>query len=128
MWATARDWGRIGYLYLRDGMWDGDRVLPEGWVDYSRTPAPAQNNGVYGAHLWLNREPKADQLAPIPGGPHSAFCLWGNGGQMVVVVPTRDLVIVRLGVTQTMTFRAVTQAMAAVVATVAPVAPSSPED
>jgi CubicO group peptidase (beta-lactamase class C family) len=128
MWATARDWGRIGYLYLRDGMWDGDRVLPEGWVDYSRTPAPAPNNGVYGAHLWLNREPKADQLAPIPGGPHSAFCLWGNGGQMVVVVPTRDLVIVRLGVTQTMTFRAVTQAMAAVVATVAPVAPSSPED
>ena len=100
-------------------------MLPEGWVDYSRTPAPAPNNGVYGAHLWLNLEPKAKQFAPLPGGPHSAFCLSGNGGQMVVAVPTRDLVVVRLGVTQTMTFPAVTQAVAAVVAAVAP---SSPEE
>jgi len=125
VWATARDWARIGYLYLRDGVWDGRRVLPEGWVDYSRTPAPAPNNGVYGAHLWLNLEPKPKQFAPLPGGPHSAFCLSGNGGQMVVVVPTRDLVVVRLGVTQTMTFPAVAEALAAVVATVAP---SSPEE
>jgi len=125
VWATARDWARLGYLYLRDGVWDGRHVLPEGWVGYSRTPAPAPNNGVYGAHLWLNLEPKAKQFAPLPGGPHSAFCLSGNGGQMVVVVPTRDLVVVRLGVTQTMTFPAVTQAVAAVVATVAP---SSPEE
>jgi CubicO group peptidase (beta-lactamase class C family) len=125
VWATARDWARIGYLYLRDGMWDGRRVLPEGWVDYSRTPAPAPDNGVYGAHLWLNLEPKAQQFAPLPGGPHSAFALQGNGGQMVIVVPTRDLVVVRLGVTQTMTFPGVSQAVAAVVATVAP---SSPEE
>src|SRR4030095_5678329 len=52
VWATARDWARFRLLYLRDGVWAGRRVLPEGWVDYSRTPAPAPNNGSYGAHLW----------------------------------------------------------------------------
>src|SRR5262245_5103496 len=123
VWATARDWARLGLLYLRDGVWDGRRVLPEGWVDYSRTPAPAANNGVYGAHLWLNLEPKADQFSPLPGGPRSAFCMLGNGGQMVVAVPTRDLVVVRLGETHAMTFLDVARAVAAVAAAVAPSAP-----
>src|SRR5690606_12774066 len=54
MYATARDWARFGLLYLRDGMWDGDRILPEGWVTYSTTPAPAAPLGEYGAQWWLN--------------------------------------------------------------------------
>jgi len=105
VWATARDWARFGLLYLRDGVWDGRRVLPEGWVDYSRTPAPAPNNGVYGAHLWINGAPKEGQFEGLPGLPASAFWMAGNAGQFVVMVPTRDLVIVRLGEMQTATWK-----------------------
>jgi CubicO group peptidase (beta-lactamase class C family) len=97
-WATARDWARFGYLYLRNGVWEGRRVLPDGWVDYTRTQAPAENNGSYGAHFWLNLAPGEDQPPRlVPGGPVSAFAALGNGGQYVLIVPTRDLVLVRLG-------------------------------
>jgi CubicO group peptidase (beta-lactamase class C family) len=120
VWADARDWARFGLLFLRDGVWDGARVLPEGWVDYVRTPAPAPNNGVYGAHLWLNLEPKQQQFKPLPGGPASAISVNGNGGQMVVIVPTHDLVVVRLGEMQASSWSAVTEEVAAVVAAFAP--------
>ncbi len=116
VWASARDWARFGLLFLRDGVWDGARLLPEGWVDYVRTAAPAPNNGVYGAQLWLNLEPKADQFKPLPGGPRSAISVNGNDGQMVVIVPTRDLVLVRLGEMQTSTWASVTGEVAAAVA------------
>ncbi|MEJ0059209.1 MAG: hypothetical protein WDM79_06420 [Terricaulis sp.] len=53
IYATARDFGRFGLLYLRDGVWDGTRVLPEGWVDFARTPGPDATTDVYGAHWWL---------------------------------------------------------------------------
>jgi len=97
-WATARDWARFGYLYLRDGLWEGHQVLPEGWVDYTRTQGPAENSGSYGAHFWLNLAPVEDQPPRLlPGGPASAFAAVGNGGQYVLIVPTRDLVLVRLG-------------------------------
>ena len=73
-------------------------MLPEGWVDYTRTQAPAENNGSYGAHFWLNLAPEEDQPPRlVPGGPVSAFAALGNGGQYVLIVPTRDLVLVRLG-------------------------------
>jgi CubicO group peptidase (beta-lactamase class C family) len=96
-WASARDWARFGYLYLRDGVFDGRRILPSGWVDYTRTPAPAPNNGTHGAHFWLNREPAAQQFRLLPGGPRSAFAATGAYGQYVLLVPTHDLVVVRLG-------------------------------
>lgn len=97
-WATARDWARMGLLYLRDGIWDGREILPRGWVDFSRTPAPAENNGTFGAHLWLNREPGPEQFpTPFPGLPESVFMASGNAGQYVVAVPSKDLVVVRLG-------------------------------
>jgi CubicO group peptidase (beta-lactamase class C family) len=87
--ATAQDFARFGYLYLRDGTWDGARLLPEGWVDHARAPVPvpATEEFGYGAHWWLWRE--------YPG----AFAAHGYEGQYIVVAPDRDLVVVRLGKT-----------------------------
>jgi CubicO group peptidase (beta-lactamase class C family) len=100
--ATARDWARFGYLYLRDGVWDGRRVLPDGWVDFSRTPNPAENNRIYGAHFWVNADPAEDakQWKPLPGAPPSVFLAEGASFQMVAIAPTKDLVAVRLGTDQ----------------------------
>jgi CubicO group peptidase (beta-lactamase class C family) len=96
VWASARDWARLGLLYLRDGRWDGRRILPEGWVDFTRTVAPAANNGSYGAHFWVTAPPGPEQWQTLAPGIE-AFQMNGNGGQFVVMVPDRDLVIVRLG-------------------------------
>ncbi len=100
MHANARDWARFGYLYLRDGTWAGERLLPEGWVDFSRTPSPASNNGIHGAHFWLNGEPGPEQWVVLPGAPESAFMAEGAMFQMVAIIPTKDLVVVRLGESQ----------------------------
>jgi len=126
LWATARDFARFGLLVLRDGVWQDERLLPEGWVDFARTPAPAANNGVYGGHFWLNLEPTEGQYKMLPGGPDSAFQAAGNGGQLVVLVPDRDLVLVRLGELQTITFDEINAQMAAVVAAVAAPIPATP--
>ncbi len=86
--ATPRDFARFGLLYLRDGVWDGQRLLPEGWVDYARTPTFQQAgcpDGPYGAHWWLD-------LA----GP-GTFSANGYDGQHIVICPDRDLIIVRNG-------------------------------
>ena len=100
-WMTARDWARFGLLYLRDGVWEDRRLLPEGWVDFTRTPGPAANNKVYGAHFWLAGEASPDQFAVLP--PRiDAFAVTGNGGQYVLMAPDRDLVVVRLGETLAM--------------------------
>ena len=99
-WATALDWARFGYLYLRDGVWEKRRILPEGWVDLARTPAPAAPDGEYGAHFWLNAgAPDATRPPPIPRAPRDLFYASGHEGQIVAVVPQRDLVVVRLGLT-----------------------------
>jgi CubicO group peptidase (beta-lactamase class C family) len=96
VWASARDWARLGLLYLRDGRWAGRRILPEGWVDFTRTPAPAKNNGTYGAHFWVSAEPGPEQWRTLDADIE-AFQMNGNAGQFVVMVPDRDLVVVRLG-------------------------------
>jgi CubicO group peptidase (beta-lactamase class C family) len=98
--CTARDYARFGLLYLRDGVWDGRRILPEGWVDFTRTRAPAANNGNYAAHFWLSDPPVGDQFPSLVGAPPSTFSANGNDGQFVIVVPSHDLVVVRLGVLQ----------------------------
>ena len=87
VYATARDFARFGWLYLNDGMWDGTRVLPGGWVDHGRAyfgTDPGNGTG-YGAHWWLE-----------PGLPGS-MAAFGYEGQFTFVVPDRDLVVVRLG-------------------------------
>jgi CubicO group peptidase (beta-lactamase class C family) len=88
--GTGRDWLRLGLLYLQDGIWDGERLLPTGWADFVRTPAPAWSQPVYGAFFWLNRTKRW----PVP---EDAYFMAGAGGQYVVIIPTHDLVVVRLG-------------------------------
>jgi CubicO group peptidase (beta-lactamase class C family) len=99
VYATARDYARFGLLYLRDGVWEGRRVLPEGWVDFARTRGPASNSSLYGAGFWLN-PPVGDPMhdrAPCPHGPRDLFTAQGHEGQLITIVPSKDLVIVRLG-------------------------------
>jgi CubicO group peptidase (beta-lactamase class C family) len=95
MFATARDWARFGLLHLEDGIWNGERILPAGWVRYISTPAPAAPQRDYGAHWWL----KLDRPAGSPGGPvpRDTFHAAGHGRQFISVIPSHDLVIVRLG-------------------------------
>jgi len=97
MYATARDWARFGLLYLQDGVWGDDRILPEGWVDYARTPTPP-SQGQYGGLWWLNRG--SGDSKEWEGVPEDAYAAEGHDGQYVVVVPSRNMVIVRLGVSR----------------------------
>jgi CubicO group peptidase (beta-lactamase class C family) len=95
---TARDWARFGELHRRDGVWNGRRVLPEGWVRYVTTPTPAAPEGIYGAHWWLNAGDPADPARRMwPKVPRDAYAARGHSGQYVVVVPSAKLVVVRLG-------------------------------
>jgi CubicO group peptidase (beta-lactamase class C family) len=85
--ATARDFARFGLLYLRDGVWDGARLLPAGWVDYGRTIQSVDpEDGPYGAHWW-----------GVAGDTFGTFRASGYEGQSISVCPAHDLVVVRLG-------------------------------
>ncbi|MEO0469972.1 MAG: serine hydrolase [Bacteroidota bacterium] len=99
MYATGRDWARYGMLYLNDGLWNGQRILPEGWVDYTRTPTP-KSNGIYGAHFWLNAglNEMGDERR-FPDAPQDVFFPSGFEGQYVFIIPSKRLVVVRLGFT-----------------------------
>lgn len=100
VYASAPDWARFGLLYLRDGVWAGRRILPPGWVDFARTPTPAPNCDIYGAGFWIT--PAAGRGRPFealaPDGPRDIFSAQGYEGQLVVLVPSKDLILVRLGV------------------------------
>lgn len=89
-YGTARNWARIGLLYLNDGMWQGQRILPEGWAKFVSTPAPAWKEPVYGGLFWINGD-GAWNL------PKEAYFAAGAGGQNTWIVPSEDLVIVRMG-------------------------------
>ena len=84
LFATPQDFARFGYLYLRDGVWDDQRILPEGWVDYGRSCTYQDAEQAYGAHWWL--KPQTTQ-----------FYAGGYDGQRVLVVPEKDLLVVRCG-------------------------------
>lgn len=100
VYATARDWARFGYLYLREGVWEEDHVLPEDWVSFARRVGPAGNADIYGAGWWLTPEEGAGvpRRSLFDDEPRDAYSAQGFEGQMVVVVPSKDLVIVKLGV------------------------------
>lgn len=100
MYATARDWARFGLLYLQDGVWDGERILPEGWVDYSRTPTPA-SHGEYGALWWLNESDGGDPTTrEWPDMPDDLYYASGHDGQDVLIFPSQNMVVVRLSVSR----------------------------
>ncbi|MEX1177532.1 MAG: serine hydrolase [Nitriliruptor sp.] len=95
-YATARDWARFGQWFLQDGEWDGQQLLPEGWVERSTTPVELADPATpYGAQWWLNES--SDGQLRMPAVPADAYWASGNEGQQVVVVPSQDLVVVRLG-------------------------------
>ena len=89
-YGTARNWARIGLLYLQDGMWNGQRILPEGWSKFVSTPAPAWKRPEYGGLFWLNRINTWNL-------PAETYFAAGAGGQNTWIVPQHDLVIVRMG-------------------------------
>jgi CubicO group peptidase (beta-lactamase class C family) len=95
LYATARDRARFGQWYLQDGEWGGEPLLPEGWVGRSTTPVDLPVDDPYGAQWWLNEG--ADGDLRMPGVPADAYWASGNEGQQVVVIPSEDLVVVRLG-------------------------------
>lgn len=90
-YGTARDWARFGLLHLRDGVWAGERILPEGWVDYVASPAPAHPEDGYGGQFWVNAG------GALPALPRDAFSARGARGQITMVIPSLDAVVVRLG-------------------------------
>jgi len=91
--GCARDWARLGNLYLQDGVWNGERILPEGYVKFVSTPAPAwvaDKLPIYGAFFWING------LGQYPV-PRDSYYMAGAGGQITMIVPSHDLVVVRIG-------------------------------
>ncbi len=104
IFATARDYARFGYLYLNDGCWEGKRVLPEGWVKSSTTMsntfkvgAPDSEDTPNGWMWWLNEVAPKKGERPWKDAPADAYSAIGHWGQYVAVVPSEDLVVVRLG-------------------------------
>ena len=90
IYATTRDFARFGLLYLNDGIFCGDTLLPAGWVDYTREIAEG-SEGEYGAQFWLNRQPT------LPDVPEDMFFPQGFKGQRIFIFPSHDLVVVRMG-------------------------------
>ena len=91
--ASGRDWARLGNLYLQDGVWNGERLLPEGFATFVSTPAPAwvaDGRPIYGGFFWLNTQ----STYPVP---KEAYYMSGAGGQTTMIIPDHDLVVVRIG-------------------------------
>jgi CubicO group peptidase (beta-lactamase class C family) len=91
--GTGRDWARLGILYLQDGVWNGERILPEGFVTFVSTLAPAwvaDKRPIYGGLFWINGE------GTFPA-PKEAFYMSGAGGQTVLLIPSHQLAVVRIG-------------------------------
>jgi CubicO group peptidase (beta-lactamase class C family) len=91
--GSGRDWARLGNLFLQGGVWNGERILPEGYTTFVSTLAPAwaaDNRPIYGAFFWLN----GDGQYPVP---RDAYYMAGAGGQTTLIIPSHDLVVVRLG-------------------------------
>ena len=90
LYATARDFARLGHMYLHDGCVGEERLLPEHWVEYTTTPA-SDSKGGYGACFWLNRS------KTYPSAPEDMYSCQGHDGQMIFIIPSKELVVVVLG-------------------------------
>jgi CubicO group peptidase (beta-lactamase class C family) len=91
LYATMRDYARFGLLYLNNGNWLGEQLLPEGWVDYTTTAANG-SDGQYGAFFWLNQA-----NTEYPDVPADMYCCRGHDGQYIYIIPSKELVVVRTG-------------------------------
>lgn len=100
MHATARDYAKFGEFLRNGGVANGQRLLPENWIDFMLTPSP--NDSGYGGHIWLNRaRPAGADAALWPDrGPNDLFACIGHQGQYIIVSPSQRVTIVRLGVTK----------------------------
>jgi CubicO group peptidase (beta-lactamase class C family) len=92
-WATTRDWSKFGLLYLHKGNWNGEQILDESWVKYTVSPTNT-SNGRYGGHFWLNSS------GYFPDVPRDMYYCSGFQGQIVAIIPSLDLVVVRMGLTE----------------------------
>lgn len=90
LYVTARDYARFGQMFLDDGVVSGERILPEGWVDFTRTPA-SDSKGGYGAFFWLNKG------GACPDVPSDMYSCVGHDGQQIYIIPSKELVVVILG-------------------------------
>jgi CubicO group peptidase (beta-lactamase class C family) len=105
LYATPRDFAKLGWLYLNDGCWEGRRLLPDGWVKATTTPSPVftataadVERTPTGYAWWLNApRPERSLPKPWPDAPDDAFAAEGHWGQLVIVIPSEELVIVRTG-------------------------------
>jgi len=99
-YSTARDFARFGLFYLADGVWQGERLLPEGWAKYVATPSPTQPEGDgarYGAQFWL--------YGGRAGLPADAYSPNGGQGQYAMIIPSRNMVVVRRGIDERVNFQ-----------------------
>lgn len=100
-YATPKDWLRFALLYKQKGRWNGEQLLPPGWVDYSLSPTLHAPLGEYGAHIWLNGGRNGGSERFLPRLPPDAFFFEGYQEQWIVVIPSKDLMIARFGATNT---------------------------
>jgi CubicO group peptidase (beta-lactamase class C family) len=99
LYATAHDWARFGQFLLQDGIWNGSRILPDGFVAMMHQPAAA-SNGVYGkGEVWLEGPGDSKGDGAASGVPEGTYWLQGHDGQTVAVVPSKRMVVVRMGLT-----------------------------
>lgn len=96
-WATARDWGKFGLLYLHDGIWNGEQLFDKKWMDFVTTPTPT-SDGKYGGHFWLNAN------GQFPDVPRDMYSANGYQDQRVFILPSQEMVVVRLGLTNNDSF------------------------
>lgn len=93
-YATPRDWAKFGLLYLNEGNWFGEQIIDTSWVNFTRQPA-TQSGGVYGGHFWHNHDHVAFKDVPT-----DLYSCNGFEGQYVYIIPSKDLVVVRMGLSE----------------------------
>lgn len=99
LYATARDWARYGQFLLQKGVWNAQELLPAGFVDWMAEPAPA-SNGLYGrGQVWMQGPSDNEQTEIGLGVPADTYWMLGHDGQSTAIIPSRSLVVVRLGLT-----------------------------